>query len=71
MCGVLRWVSYKDIQVYLQMNHLWRWWQSNTDLVPEQGKTQLFTAPEAEQTAPGERASFVMLGQMSLLSKRE
>lgn len=40
------------------VNPLWRWWQSNTDIAPEQGKAPLFPAPETELTAPGEENLF-------------
>lgn len=55
MCVILHWVLYRRIQVYFQMNQLWRWWQPEIHLVLEQAKAQLFTAPETEQSAPEEK----------------
>lgn len=40
------------------VNRSWRWWQSNPDIAPEQGKTPVFPAPETELTAPGEENLF-------------
>lgn len=40
------------------VNCSWRWWESNTDIAPEQGKNPLFPAPETELTAPGEENLF-------------